>query len=66
MATQSLHRWFRHFATEERSVARAFGRDGLQTIEGAITDGERRHRGQLQFAVEAALPLRRVVRLSGR
>ena len=57
-----LQRWFRHFATEERAVRRCFGADGLRTVETEITAGERRHRGQVRFAVEAALPLARVVR----
>lgn len=60
---QSSHgaRWWRHLATDDASVRRLFGRDGLQRIQQAIAEGERRHRGQLQFAVEPALPLRRVL-----
>ncbi|HZQ62758.1 MAG TPA: TPM domain-containing protein [Casimicrobiaceae bacterium] len=54
-------RWWRHLATDDMIVRRLFGREGLTRIQQAVAEGERRHRGQLRFAVEPALPLRRVV-----
>ena len=59
----ALHRgrWFRHLATDESAVRRLFGNDGLQRVEESIANGERTHRGQVRFAVEAALPLTRVM-----
>ena len=45
-----------------RRVRRAFPTAALQRIEAAIAAGEREHRGQVRFAVEAALPLARVLR----
>jgi uncharacterized membrane protein len=43
-------------------VRHAFADSELARIEGAIAAGERRHRGQVRFAVEAALPPGRVLR----
>ncbi len=57
-----LQRVFRHLATDRIAVRRAFPRASLARIEAAIAEGERSHRGQLRFAVEAALPLGRVLR----
>jgi uncharacterized membrane protein YgcG len=57
-----LRRLFRHLATDEGSVRRAFPRAALARIEAAIAAGEQRHRGQLRFAVEPALSLSRVLR----
>ena len=54
-------RWWRHLATDDARVQRVLGPDGLQRIERAVTEGERTHRGQVRFAIEAALPLRRVM-----
>ena len=54
-------RWWRHLATDDTRVQRVLGPDGLQRIERAVTEGERTHRGQVRFAIEAALPLRRVM-----
>lgn len=48
-------RWLRHVFSP--SVRRAFPPAHLQAITDAITAGERRHGGQVMFAVEAALPL---------
>jgi uncharacterized membrane protein len=60
-------RFLRHLATDHRSAQRAFPREALDRIEAAIAEGERRHRGQLRVAIEASLPLARVVtRLSPR
>ncbi len=57
-----LRRLFRHLCTDHVSVRRAFPKASLTRIEAAIADGEGRHRGQLRFAVEAALPFSRVLR----
>ena len=43
-------------------MQRLFGNEGLARIEAAIAEGERRHRGQVRFAVEASLPLTRVLK----
>jgi uncharacterized membrane protein len=40
-----------------RSSRRLFPEDSLQRITEAIADGERRHRGEVMFAVESNLPL---------
>ena len=56
------HRFWRHLMTDHRSVRRAFPKADLARIEAAIADGERRHRGQVRFAVEPSLPLGRVLK----
>jgi len=56
------HRFLRHVVTDHMSVRRAFPPPALARIEQAIAAGERSHRGQLCFAVEGALPPRRVLR----
>jgi len=50
-------RWFRHLFTDHWAVKRAFPGPVLRAIEKAIGEEERRHGGQLRFAVEASLPL---------
>jgi uncharacterized membrane protein len=55
-------RFLRHLATDHGSARRAFPREALARIEALIADGERHHRGQVRFAVEASLPLGRVLR----
>ncbi|WP_312236258.1 TPM domain-containing protein [Stenotrophomonas sp.] len=47
-------RWWRHLFSP--SVRRTFPPARLQAITEAITAGERRHGGQVMFAVEAELP----------
>jgi uncharacterized membrane protein len=59
------HRFFHHLATDRRSVTRAFPDAALARIEKAIAEGEKRHRGQVRFAVEPALPLQRVLNRVG-
>ena len=54
-------RFWRHLATDHGSVRRAFPDVALSRIEATIGDGEKRHRGQVRFAVEPALPLTRVL-----
>src|SRR5258705_2587645 len=56
-----LRRFFRHLATDHGSVRRAFSESALKRIEAMIGDGEKRHRGQVRFAVEPSLPLARVL-----
>jgi uncharacterized membrane protein len=56
-----LHRVFRHLCTDRATVRRMFPKDSLKRIESLIAAGEREHRGQLRFAVEAALPLTRLL-----
>jgi len=55
------HRFFRHLVTDHGSARRAFPPAALDRIEAAIADGERRHRGQVRVAIEASLPLVRVL-----
>jgi uncharacterized membrane protein len=54
-------RFFRHLATDHGSVRRAFPQAALSRIEALIGEGEKRHRGQMRFAIEPALPLIRVL-----
>ena len=62
MTARRRYRFFHHLATDHGSVRRAFPKASLARIEAAIAEGEKRHRGQLRFAVEPALPLARVLR----
>jgi uncharacterized membrane protein len=57
-----LRRLIRHLLTDRMAVRRALPKASRVRIEAAIAEGERRHRGQVRFAVEAALPLTRVLR----
>jgi uncharacterized membrane protein len=50
-------RFLRHLLMDTWSVHRAFPGGAMQAIEDAIAEQERRHDGELRFAVEAALPL---------
>jgi uncharacterized membrane protein len=56
------HRLLRHVVTDHVSVRRVFPPAALAQIEQAIAVGEKRHRGQVCFAVEGALPPLRVLR----
>jgi uncharacterized membrane protein len=56
------HRVLRHAVLDHLAVARTFPPQALSRIEQAIAAGERTHRGQVCFAVEAALPPLRVLR----
>jgi len=51
------NRVFRHLVTDRWSVGTAFPPRTMQAIERAIGEQERRHDGELRFAVEAGLPL---------
>jgi uncharacterized membrane protein len=55
-------RILRHLFTDHLAVKRAFPRAALHAIEKAIGEEERRHAGQLRFAVEASLPLGELLR----
>lgn len=55
-------RFFRHLATDHGSARRAFPASTLSRIEAAIAEGERHHRGQVRVAIEASLPLARVLK----
>src|SRR5204863_1549698 len=61
-AMTAWKRWFRHLFTDHWSVRRAFPPAALRAIEKAIGEEERRHAGQLRFAVEASLPLGELLR----
>ena len=50
-------RLLRHLFTDHHAVRRAFPPAAMQAIEKAIGEEERRHSGQLRFAVEGSLPL---------
>jgi hypothetical protein len=56
-----LRRFFRHLATDQGGVRRAFPEAALARIEALIGEGEKWHRGQVRFSVEASLPLARVL-----
>jgi uncharacterized membrane protein len=58
----TIRRFFRHLATDHGSARRAFPAAALLRMEAAIAEGERRHRGQVRVAVEASLPLARVLK----
>lgn len=63
MTHRSLtRRLLAHIATDHLSVRRAFPRAALGRIEEAIAAGERLHRAQICFAVEAALHPAHVLR----
>jgi hypothetical protein len=55
-------RIFRHLLADHWSVRYAFPRPALQAIEDAIQAQERRHEGEIRFAVESALPFSDIVR----
>ena len=57
-----LGRWLGHLFTDHWSVRRAFPPTAMRAIEKAIGEEERRHGGQLRFAVEASLPLGELLR----
>ena len=59
---KSLVRVWRHLVIDQWLVGRAFTSTNLNAIRAAITDQERRHSGELRFAVEGGLPLRHFIR----
>jgi uncharacterized membrane protein len=54
---RQLQRLWRHMRSGAWAVRRAFGPPVLAAIEQAVRDWERRHPGEIRFAVEADLPL---------
>lgn len=62
MPWQRPNRFWRHALSDEKHVRKAFPDEGMTRIEQAIAAGEARHRGQVGVAIEAALPLTRVLR----
>ena len=52
-----IRRVWRHRLASERQVVAAFDAAAFERIEAAIAGGERRHRGEVRFAVEADLDL---------
>ena len=56
----SVTRLLRHLFA--RSARYLFPEDSLQRIAAAVAEGEHRHRGEICFAVEPALPAWRVLR----
>jgi len=61
MPWRRSHRFWRHLVTDHGSARRAFPDNAMRRIEAAIAAGETRHRGQVRFVVEPALPLARVL-----
>jgi len=55
-------RLLRHLFTDHWAVRRAFPPKAMRAIEKTIGEEERRHAGQLRFAVEASLPLAELLR----
>jgi uncharacterized membrane protein len=53
---QRLSRALRHWKTSAAEGRRAFPQESLAAIAGAITEGERTHRGELRLIVEASMP----------
>jgi hypothetical protein len=51
-----IGRFFRHVLSDHWAVRHAFPRPALRAIEDAIKAQERRHDGEIRFAVESALP----------
>lgn len=50
-------RWLKHLFLYDLAVRRAFPRAALAEIERSIAAQEKRHRGELRFAVEGGLPV---------
>jgi uncharacterized membrane protein len=51
-----VSRFLRHLFYDHWSVRSAFPKPAMESIERAIGEQERRHDGELRFAVEASLP----------
>ncbi len=58
----NLKRLFRHLLSDTWAVKRAFPPAAMRAIEKAIGEEERRHEGELRFAVEASLPVAELLR----
>ncbi|HEY6240868.1 MAG TPA: TPM domain-containing protein [Burkholderiales bacterium] len=55
-------RLMRHLFTDHWSVRRAFPPAAMRAIEKAVGEEERRHGGQVRFAIEVSLPLSELLR----
>jgi uncharacterized membrane protein len=55
-------RILRHLFTGHGAVARTFPDSAMHAIELAVAEEEKRHVGEIQFAVEASLPLAALLR----
>ena len=51
-------RWLRHLLSNRWTLTRRFPRATLDGIEAAVGASEARHRGEIRFAIEAALDVR--------
>ncbi|MGZ8267440.1 MAG: TPM domain-containing protein [Burkholderiales bacterium] len=58
----TLTRALKHLLTPGWVVRRAFPQEGLDRITAAVSASEKRHRGEVRFAVEGALDFLAVVR----
>jgi len=58
----SLGRIGRHLLTDHWTVRRCFPHAAMRAIEHAVGEQERRHDGEIRFAVEASLPFIDLVR----
>jgi uncharacterized membrane protein len=56
-----MTRWFKHLLADAR-LRREFPRTTLDAIHRAVAAGEKRHRGQVCFAIEQGLPLAALAR----
>jgi uncharacterized membrane protein len=55
-------RLLRHLFTAHAVVARTFPESSMRAIEQAVAEEEKRHAGEIQFAIESALPLAALLR----
>ena len=55
-------RILRHLSTPHAAVARTFPDTAMHAIESAVAEEEKRHIGEIQFAIESALPLAALLR----
>lgn len=56
-----LQRFVRHLRIDRRDLRRAVPTDALERIEQCVVAGERTHSAELRLALEASLPLGRVL-----
>lgn len=56
-----LQRFLRHLRIDRSDLARAFPAKALERIEQGVVAGEARHAAELRLAIEASLPLGRVL-----
>ncbi|MBL8023470.1 MAG: TPM domain-containing protein [Elusimicrobia bacterium] len=59
--TYDLKRWAQHVFSLPGLLRRRFPAPLLKSIEEAVGNSEKKHNGEIQFAVEAFLPLRDLV-----